>query len=162
MGLFSFTTNDTGRSIAITQLVDDKGQAARKVHVFLPDGTKLGTEENYDGYGVFCGEDYFELVYRFNKDHPCFADINPARGARRRGLDLYFWALGTDPDNGPPCPLDPPPVFPQLRETDVAPVSYTTPPGDCPHQGLVPASSDNPESSMMEIMEDYGYLEDGD
>lgn len=161
MGLFSFTTNDTGRSIAIARLTADKGQAARKVHVFLPDGTKLGTEEDYAGYGIFCGEDFHDTVCWLNRSHPFFHGMNPRLSTRTLGIKLYFAVIGDDPDN-PPEPMDPPPVFPQLMETDAVPESYTTPPGCCPYQGLVPAPADNPEVSMMVVMEDYGYLEDGE
>lgn len=72
MGFFSWKTNDTDRSIANTfayypevftvYLVDDKGNKWR--------------EDDYEGYGVFGGKDYYELL----------AEMNGLRGDRDGGL----------------------------------------------------------------------------
>ncbi len=56
MGFFSWKTMDTDKSISNAysnrgtfrvQMVDDKGN--------------VWTEDNYEGYGVFGGKDYYEL-----------------------------------------------------------------------------------------------------
>lgn len=61
MGFFSWKTQDTDRSIANTysnnkvfrvQMIDNKGN--------------VWTETQYDGYGVFGGKDYYELLAEMN------------------------------------------------------------------------------------------------
>lgn len=61
MGFFSWRTQDTDKSIANhysvrstfrVQMMDNKGN--------------VWTENNYDGYGVFGGKDYYELLAEMN------------------------------------------------------------------------------------------------
>jgi hypothetical protein len=69
MGMFSWITQDTEESIAVGSggitMTDDKGN---KWH-----------ESEYEGYGVFGGKDFYELV----------AEMNGAKG-RNAGLDIAF------------------------------------------------------------------------
>ena len=60
MGLFSFTTGDTGESIPV-------GGTGRSFSVFmvLPDDTII-EEPAYEGYGDFGGRDFFGVVAEFN------------------------------------------------------------------------------------------------
>ena len=83
MGFFSWITQDTGQSIANTcssrhtfsvTMTDDKGNQWR--------------EDNYDGYGVFGGKDYYELL----------DEMNGGNGDRNRGIDLFF---GDEPFKAP-------------------------------------------------------------
>jgi len=75
MGFFSWNTQDSGRSISNSSsviptfrvyLMDDKGNVWR--------------EDNYEGYGVFGGKDYYELV----------AEMNGLGSDRSLGIDLAF------------------------------------------------------------------------
>jgi hypothetical protein len=80
MGFFSWRTQDTDRSIANNwsirdtfkvDMVDDKGN--------------VWTESNYEGYGVFGGKDYYELLAEMNG----ITDNGDGR-LRNRGIDLAF------------------------------------------------------------------------
>ena len=75
MGLFSWITQDTGESIANTYssrrtfpvtMTDDKGRCWQ--------------EKNYDGYGVFGGKDFYELL----------DEMNGGSGCRDAGIELSF------------------------------------------------------------------------
>ena len=81
MGFFSWKTNDTNRSIAnafsnretfTVHMIDDKGN--------------VWTEDNYEGYGVFGGKDYYELL----------AEMNGKESSRDAGIDLAFDANERD------------------------------------------------------------------
>lgn len=75
MGFFSWITTDTKRSIAnvhssrytfTVHMKDDKGN--------------IWTEKNYDGYGMFGGKDFYELL----------DEMNGGNGDRQNGIYLYF------------------------------------------------------------------------
>lgn len=62
MGFFSFETKDTNKSIA------NAWQSIKPtftVHMVAPNG-EVFSEDNYDGYGVFGGKDYYELLAEIN------------------------------------------------------------------------------------------------
>ena len=105
MGFFSWKTQDTERSIAnqfskqgVFQVImsDDKGNQY--------------TEENYEGYGVFGGKDYFELL----------DEMNGGTGNREKGIGLYY--SETQPVK-----------FPSLTESGK--YQHGRKPVDCPDQG---------------------------
>jgi hypothetical protein len=85
MGFFSWKTQDTDRSISNTysnvktfrvQMIDNKGN--------------VWTEAQYDGYGVFGGKDYYELLAEMNgftSDLTGDAYTDEARGF---GIDMAF------------------------------------------------------------------------
>ena len=75
MGFFSWITQDTGESIANTYssrrtfsvtMTDDKGNR--------------WVEKDYDGYGVFDGKDFYELL----------DEMNGGAGCRDAGITLSF------------------------------------------------------------------------
>ena len=81
MGMFSWNTNDTGRSIAsecscrdtfTVYMLDDKGNRY--------------TEERYEGYGVFGGKDYYTLLAEMN--YPESMICADTEIARDMGIDL--------------------------------------------------------------------------
>ena len=94
MGFFSWKTQDTDRSIANTysntktfrvQMIDNKGN--------------VWTETQYDGYGVFGGKDYYELLDQMNGgsgDRERGIDL--AFGKEKTGSEILFPALVTKPD----------------------------------------------------------------
>lgn len=71
MGLFSWITQDTKRSIRvdgeqIVYMVDNKGNKYK--------------QQYYEGYGMFGGKDFYELV----------AEMNNLKSDRSLGIDLVF------------------------------------------------------------------------
>ena len=104
MGFFSWITQDTGESIANTYssrptfsvtMTDDKGNRWR--------------EEDYEGYGVFGGKDFYELL----------DEMNGGSGCRDAGIELSF---STKPHKSPSLSR-----CGDYYEGDV--------PEDCPNQG---------------------------
>ena len=82
MGFFSWRTSCSDRSIANTYsarstfpvlMVDDKG------NTYL--------EESYEGYGVFGGKDYYQLVAEMNTPEKCSGDVEHDRSL---GIDIVF------------------------------------------------------------------------
>ena len=80
MGFFSWRTQDTDKSIANNystrstfrvQMLDNKGN--------------VWTEDNYEGYGVFGGKDYYELLAEMNG----ITDTDVDR-LRMAGINLAF------------------------------------------------------------------------
>ncbi len=61
MGLFSWVTSDTNRSISC----EGSDRPTFTVHMITRDG-QVFTENNYEGYGVFGGKDIFVLVAELN------------------------------------------------------------------------------------------------
>jgi hypothetical protein len=72
-GQFSWMTQDTGQQIG--------SEEENTIPVYMFDNTgKYYYEPNYDGYGVFGGKDYYELLDQ----------MNGGKGDRDRGIDLAF------------------------------------------------------------------------
>ena len=75
MGFFSWKTQDEGKTIPNTY----SGLAIYRVYMIDNKGN-VWIEENYEGYGVFGGKDYYELLSEMNGDGP----------DRSRGITLAF------------------------------------------------------------------------
>ena len=75
MGFFSWKTQDTDRSIANVF----SNRTTFKVVMVDDKGNKY-VEENYEGYGVFGGKDFYELL----------DEMNGGKGDRMAGIDLVF------------------------------------------------------------------------
>lgn len=73
MGFFSWRTQDTDRSIASIYSNRD----TFKVYMVNPVTGDIYAEDNYEGYGVFGGKDFYELV----------AELNGG-GDRNDGIDI--------------------------------------------------------------------------
>jgi hypothetical protein len=72
-GQFSWMTQDTGQQIG--------SQDANKIPVYMFDNKgKYWFERDYEGYGVFGGKDYYELLDQ----------MNGGSGNRSKGIDLAF------------------------------------------------------------------------
>lgn len=104
MGFFSFITQDTNKSICnvhsprktfTVYMMDDKGN--------------LWTEDEYQGYGVFGGKDYYELLAEMN-----------GKTTRDEGISLAF---GKEPFLSPNLVEDPSKLYDWKA------------PKDCPNQG---------------------------
>jgi hypothetical protein len=77
-GQFSWMTQDTGQQIG--------SQDENKIPVYMfDDKGKYYYENDYDGYGVFGGMDYYELLDK----------MNGGEGDRGRGIDLSFDKIKT-------------------------------------------------------------------
>ncbi|MDD3404964.1 MAG: hypothetical protein PHH23_01680 [Paludibacteraceae bacterium] len=75
MGFFSWKTQDTNRSIA------NRHSCMPVFNVIMTDNKgNQWEEDNYDGYGVFGGKDYYELL----------AEMNGLGNDRSKGIKLAF------------------------------------------------------------------------
>ena len=74
MGFYSWITQDTNRSISNVH----SGRPTFRVHMIDNEGN-VWTEDNYEGYGVFGGKDFFELL----------AEMNCFESDRDIGIDIY-------------------------------------------------------------------------
>ena len=75
MGLTSFLTNDTKRSIP------HAGSKRRTFPVYMKDNKdNVWIENYYEGYAVFGGKDFFELV----------DEMNGGSGDREVGIEMYY------------------------------------------------------------------------
>lgn len=79
MGLFSWKTQDTNRSISC----EGSSRPTFKVVMHDNNGNKW-IEDNYEGYGVFGGKDYYELLAEMNGAE--WGDIE----MRAKGIDIAF------------------------------------------------------------------------
>jgi hypothetical protein len=92
-GQFSWMTQDTGQQIG--------SQDENKIPVYMfDDKGKYYYEKDYDGYGVFGGMDYYELLDQMNggsgdRDR----GIDLAFGKEKTGSEILFPALVTSPSN---------------------------------------------------------------
>lgn len=74
MGYFSFLTQDTKKSIANIH----SGRKTFIVYMKDNEGNTY-TEKNYQGYGVFGGVDFFELLAKMN-----------GKKTREQGIELFY------------------------------------------------------------------------
>jgi hypothetical protein len=90
MGFFSWNTQDTDRSIANrwseystfkVDMMDDKGN--------------VWTEKQYDGYGVFGGKDYYELLAEMNGVSSKLEGKEYTEFMRDKGIDIAFKGNGS-------------------------------------------------------------------
>lgn len=127
MGFFSWMTKDTDESISNSS----SARGTFTVYMVLPackaypDG-KVYKEDNYEGYGVFGGKDYFEAL----------AEINDAASDRGVGIDLHYSGK---------CK-----IWPQLVEnpTSIIKDDFTYPNVDCPDQGFFYSNEGEPEDYL--------------
>jgi len=123
MGFFSWKTQDTDKSIANhwsirstfhVDMIDDKGN--------------VWSEDNYEGYGVFGGKDYYELLAEMNG----FVSVENAdkytEDMRMKGIELAF----KDSPNG----NNPEVKFPNLVEMAVGWPYDPIGPESCEFQGF--------------------------
>ena len=83
MGFFSYKTQDTNKSIANKH----SGRPTFPV-IMLDDRGNEYYEDDYDGYGVFGGKDYYELLAEMNGARTRDEGIDIALGPKRHGI-LY-------------------------------------------------------------------------
>jgi hypothetical protein len=141
MGFFSWKTQDTDVSIA------NQYSTRSTFHVdMIDDKGNVWSEDNYDGYGVFGGKDYYELL----------AEMNGLTGdgtedLRMKGIDLAF----KDSPNG-----DNPEVkFPNLVEMAEGWKYDPIGPESCEFQGFFYDDTDDEDedewdNTLMDGLED--------
>lgn len=103
MGFFSWKTQDTDMSIANQHSTRDTFTV-----VMLDDRGNKWYEQNYDGYGVFGGKDYYELLAEMNGFVSVEAADNYTEDMRMKGIELAF--------HGHPNGDNPEVKFPNLVE----------------------------------------------
>lgn len=122
MGMFSWLTQDTYRSIAAS----GSGRRTFTVHM-VDDKGNVWTEKKYQGYGEFGGKDFYELVAEMNGVSAPNTIQSPEEYTeymRLRGIDIAF---GSEIGNK---------KFPNLIQSDPKKWKYTpAEPKRCPHQG---------------------------
>jgi hypothetical protein len=85
MGFFSWNTQDTHRSIS------NKYSEKKTFPVtMLDDKGNTWTEPNYEGYGVFGGKDYYELLAEMNGFTSDLTGEQYTDKAREYGINLAF------------------------------------------------------------------------
>lgn len=126
MGFFSWKTQDTNKSISNTY-------SSRKTFKIVMTDNKGNKwiEEDYEGYGIFGGKDYYELVAEMNgftkenipknwQDVIVYDSAQPS--LRDVGIDLFF--------NNHVCKF----LFPSLSEN--GDYHNGIKPEDCEYQGF--------------------------
>jgi hypothetical protein len=138
--MFSWLTGDTRKSITNSSAPE----GALTVYMILPDDTHL-KEDDYEGYGVFGGRDFFGLVWQLNsKERPKTAskklapDLRAEKQAeldrefdqkhRGAGIDLA-WSYEDDEIGGGSV------IFPKFAEV-LLPWASLPKPQRCPNQGF--------------------------
>lgn len=84
MGFFSWKTSDTNRSISNTY----SARGTFRVIMLMPNGDKF-VEEDYEGYGIFGGIDFYDAVYELNKYNPKFEHIT-SKDWENRAKGIYM------------------------------------------------------------------------
>jgi len=83
MGFFSWIAMDTGRSIRNRHV---EGYSSQVVYMRDQKGN-VWKEDDYDGYGVFGGKDFYQLLAEMNEVEGLTGDVN---NDRQLGIDLAF------------------------------------------------------------------------
>jgi len=116
MGFFSWLTNER---VSISNSSSSKG--ALPVYMYLPDGTVI-FEDCYDGYGVFGGLDFYDLVAKYNLPKEQLTG-NPDID-RDKGIDLIYRDSFTQPI-----------IMPRFSIYKNEKYENLNDPQDCPDQG---------------------------
>jgi hypothetical protein len=131
MGFFSWKTMDTDTSISNAysnrgtfrvQMIDDKGN--------------VWTEDNYEGYGVFGGKDYYELLAEMNGVTCELEGEKYTDDMRQEGIALAF---GKDAETI---------LYPNLVERAAGWEFDSIGPENCPEQGYFYGDEDEDEDGF--------------
>jgi len=128
MGQFSWFTQDTNRQICST-----KGYQTK---VFMVDNKGIHyPESNYEGYGVFCGKDYYVLLAEMNG-----FSSDSSNELRTIGIDIEFRNEGRRP-----VILINPVIYPALveNELDINTHDFGTKSQNDPDQGWADDDDDD-------------------
>jgi len=82
MGQFSWFTQDT------VEAIRNNGSVKSKRKAFMHDNKgNIWEEKDYDGFGVFGGKDFYQLLAEMNEVEGLNGDVDNDRGL---GIDLYY------------------------------------------------------------------------
>ena len=144
-GQFSWMTQDTNQQIG--------SQDENKIPVYMfDDKGKYYYENDYDGYGVFGGVDYYELLDK----------MNGGEGDRSRGIDLSFGKIKTT------SPVLYPALITKPREFDYKTHDFTQEAPNDPNQSwyMEPEEEDYNGEDYGDYNDDEsngdGYIDDTD
>lgn len=84
MGQFSWITQDTGEAIREKYSCKIKQETTAYMH---DNKGNVWEEFEYEGYGVFGGKDYYQLLAEMNKPEQCNGDVEHDRSI---GIDIAF------------------------------------------------------------------------
>ena len=119
MGQFSWITQDTFQSIR-------NNTKGRKAKAFMHDNKgNIWEEKEYEGYGIFGGKDFFQLVAEMNNCEGLTGDVDKDRS---KGIDLVY--------------SDKPYLSPNLTR-DKQWKWHNKAPQDCPNQGWADLNEDD-------------------
>lgn len=85
MGFFSWKTQDTDKSIANNHSIRD----TFKVDM-IDDKGNVWTETDYEGYGIFGGKDYYELLAEMNGATSSYEGEDYTDDMRNKGISIAF------------------------------------------------------------------------
>jgi hypothetical protein len=139
-GQFSWMTQDTGQQIG--------SQDENQIPVYMfDDKGKYYYENDYEGYGVFGGKDYYELLDQ----------MNGGSGDRERGIDLAFGKEKTGSEILFPALVTKPDMFNYKSH------NFTQEPENDPNQSwLAPEEDDFYDQNDEEVFGDMDKEEDYD
>lgn len=127
MGFFSWITQDTDRSICNTYSDREPFRV-----IMLDNKGNKWVEDNYEGYGVFGGKDFYELLAEMNgvveRDKVQLQGEEYTDYMRGKGIDLVY-------ENNPSGDNTPGVLYPNLVE-DENWKWRNTGPFSCPDQGF--------------------------
>ena len=140
MGFFSWKTQDTDKSIANSYSNRDVFRVE-----MIDNAGNVFTEDNYEGYGIFGGKDYYELLAEMNG----FVSEKYEKGteeytdeARGFGISLAF------KDNGSGVGTEGV-YYPNLIEKADGWVYEMAGPDSCDYQGYFYSSSDDEDEDEI-------------
>lgn len=148
MGLFSFHTADTNRSICCDSSRYKTFSVYLVGNVEYPStGKKIHQEDKYQGYGVFGGVDFYVLFGIMNGME---YDTEKHDSFRSSAIDVYY---SSSYGSGH--------LYPQLVEDPDYLVDFSVKPEDCENQGYF--YDDDEDWSMLEkgyVLSDWDLKED--
>ena len=123
MGFFSWITSDT--KVSVRNRFTPEGPTPCKM--LAPDGREW-LEFGYEGYGIFGGMDFYELLAELNEVEPCPEGEVTGEGMRYAGIKLNFPDGRDNPDPGT--------IMPKIVSADFKGTYDEVPDSEtCPQQG---------------------------
>jgi hypothetical protein len=136
MGFFSWMTKDTNKSISNKS----SNRGTFTVWMHTPDG-KHYQEKNYNGYGLFGGEDYYVQLAKANPSLCPNADPEREDDLRNAGIDISF-EVGSGIEIR----------YPILTESDTYSGDFLNECEGCEAQGFFYDDSDDDEDDEDEVI----------
>ncbi len=135
MGFFSWITQDSGKSIP------SRFSKQKTFAVTMRSPTVDYLEDNYEGYGIFGGKDYYELLAEMNPQLTLELTNNPPKRLQKGLLklgdptELRHVGIHMSSQAGNWIALERL-LYPQLIENPTVEVDFHDRVADCPYQGF--------------------------